>query len=486
MKKSIYHIVLYLLALPSGLLVGLQISTFEKQFEKKKESFASDVKQALIKSRTTIESWNSHTSSENNKSSYDYLYFNRDSSFVFMIAQSYQKYPLLNFKPDTLLPKLRKEQFLRFKEELEQSKLQDNSIKEFYLFRSIQMCMGCEKDIKSIAEIYPIDSLLKAHLKANKIEDTFLIAFFNKQNKRYSYLSPKADSSLFAKTPHTLDLSKEEEILLHFPKEETTIWKMLLTPLIASFFIIALSLFCFIAGTKILIKQQKLAKLKNEFINNISHEFKTPIATITFATANIENEQIIHQPEKIRQFVRVIQEENKRLHKQVEKILQAAIAEGKNLSLKAEKIHLHKLLEDLSQTQSIRIENKGKILQQFEAQNDLIEADSFHIANVFSNLLDNAIKYSKEIIEINIRSYNHQKGIFIEITDKGLGIKKEFLPHIFEKFYRVPQNDIHNVKGFGLGLSYVKDMIEKHRGTIQVESKFGKGTRFKVFFPQEL
>lgn len=484
MKKSLYHIILYLLALPSGLLVGVQLATLERQFEKTKENFAADVKQAIAKSRNVFESWNSHTSNENDKNSYDFLYFNKDSSFIFMIAQGWQKYPMLSFRPDSQLFKQRKEQFLSFKEEIERTKVQGNpNLKEFYLFRTIQMCRDCEKQLESIAQAFPIDSLVKANLKKNQVDEKVMIAFYKKNKKKYSYVPEKTDSVVFSKTAYRYEFTKDEEIRLFFPDEDKKIWKMLLMPVISSIFIIALSLFCFLVGTKILIKQHKLAKLKNDFINNISHEFKTPIATIAFAAANIENEQVIHSPEKIQQFVKVIQEENKRLHAQVEKILQAAIAEGKTLSLKPEKVHLHTLLSHLIETQSVRIKNNGQITQHFQAENDLIEADAFHIANVISNLLDNAIKYSLENVDIQVRTYQEKEGICLEIEDKGIGIKKENLPFLFDKFYRVPQNDVHNVKGFGLGLTYVKDIVEKHKGTIKVESKLGKGSIFKVFLP---
>ncbi|MCU0438062.1 MAG: HAMP domain-containing histidine kinase [Raineya sp.] len=484
MKKSVYHIILYLLSLPAGLIFGLQIGTLSKQYQRAKENFDIDVKKSVGQAQQVFSIWNSHTSRTEDKKSFNDLYFNTDSSFVFMTAQTVQNYPLLNFKADTLLPKIRKEQFLRFKNELETTRRKDNKrLKEFYLFRSIQYCLDCEKSDISIAKVFPLDSLLKAHLKQNNINLDVQIAFFNNKQQKYSHISNPADSVVFNHTKHKISFTDKEEIRFFFPKEEKFVLKSLTSHIIAALSLSAIALFCFILGVKILKKQHKLANLKNDFINNVSHELKTPIATISFALANIEHEQVLKDPEKIKQLVKVIKDENKRLHSQVEKILQAAILDNKSLEIKKEDIHLHQIIENLIGAYEMKVKNDGKITKTLNATHDQVLGDSFHISNIISNLLDNAIKYSKNNIDIAVNTENKNNQLIIKISDKGIGISKENQAMVFDKFYRVPQGNTHDVKGFGLGLSYVKDIVEKHQGSISLESKLGKGSTFIVILP---
>lgn len=222
--------------------------------------------------------------------------------------------------------------------------------------------------------------------------------------------------------------------------------------------------------------------MKNDFINNVTHEFKTPIATITFAIANIENEQVIQNPALIKQFTQVIKDENKRLHTQVEKVLQAAIIEQKALELKKEAIDLQSIIENLSTAYSLKTGTEH-LHCQFNATHTKVVGDAFHLSNTISNLLDNALKYSGEQVSITIATENVGKLLKISVIDAGIGISPTQQKLIFEKFYRVPTGNVHNVKGFGLGLSYVKAIAEQHKGRVEVESKVGKGSTFSVWLP---
>ncbi len=232
-----------------------------------------------------------------------------------------------------------------------------------------------------------------------------------------------------------------------------------------------------------LTKQKKLDALKNDFINNVTHELKTPISTISFAIANIENEQVLQNPATIKQFTKIIKEENKRLNTQVEKVLQAAMLDRKGLELKKESVDIHQLINQLADTYELKIGNKGKIKRQLNAKKAKVIGDSFHLSNAISNLLDNAIKYSPEIIDVLIATDSKDQSLVIKVSDKGLGISKEQQKLIFEKFYRVPTGNIHNVKGFGLGLSYVREIVAKHKGRVSVESNLGKGSTFTIEIP---
>ncbi|GAB4111779.1 MAG: hypothetical protein OHK0057_32960 [Thermoflexibacter sp.] len=484
MKKSVYITLLSLISFPAGLIFGLEIANIEKQYERAKVNFANDVKEAVEQAQAVYARWVSHTSNEKDKNSYTSLYVNKDSSFWLITAQSVQQYPKLDFEPDTLLPQLRKEQFERFKNELEQTRRKENKrLREYYVLRSIQYCLDCEKNSQSIAQIFPIDSLIKAQLQEKKIDTEVLLAFFDTRKNVYSFLPQNADKHNFDNTKYQFPFGDREDLRLFFPEEKTFILQSLLVQFLASFFLIVISLICYVLAAQMLTKQKKLDTMKNDFINNVTHELKTPIATITFAVANIENEQVLQNPETIKQFTKVIKEENKRLNAQVEKVLQAAMLDKKGLELKKESINIHQLINQLADAYELKIEGKGKIIRRLNAAKAEVIGDSFHLSNAISNLLDNAVKYSPEVIDVLISTESNNKNLVITVSDKGLGISKEQQKLIFEKFYRVPTGNIHNVKGFGLGLNYVKEIVEKHKGRISVESKLGKGSTFIIEIP---
>lgn len=484
MKKSVYIILLALISFPAGLILGLQVSNVERQYSRAKTNFANDVKMAIGEAQFVYAQWLSHTSNDRDNKSYNSLYVNEDSTFWLIIAQSAQAYPKLAFKPDTLLPQIRKAQFEKFREELEQTRRKENKrLKEYYVLRSIQYCTDCDKNSMSIAQIFPMDSLLKVKLVEKKITQEFHFAFFSRQENKYIFLPQNIDEQLFDSTKHKFDFNEREELRLYFPKENEELWRSLLMPFIASLVLVLTSLLCYGLAAQMLTKQKKLDAMKNDFINNVTHELKTPIATITFATANIENEQVLQNPEAIKQFTKVIKEENKRLNLQVEKVLQAAIIDKKALELKKENVNMHLLINQLADAYELKIAEKGKISRRLNAAKAEVIGDSFHLSNTISNLLDNAIKYSPEAIEITILTESNDKYLKISILDKGLGISREQQKMIFERFYRVPTGNIHNVKGFGLGLSYVKEIVEKHKGKIFVESKLGKGSTFTIELP---
>lgn len=484
MKKSVYITLLSLISFPAGLIFGLEVASMEKQYERAKANFANDVKEAVEQAQAVYARWVSHTSNEKDKNSYTSLYVNEDSSFWLITAQSVQKYPKLDFEPDTLLPQIRKEQFERFKNELEQTRRKENKrLKEYYVLRSIQYCLDCEKNNQSIAQIFPIDSLIKAQLQEKKIDTEVQLAFFDTQRNAYSFLPQNAYKQYFDKTKYQFLFGEREDLRLFFPKEKLFILQSLLVQFLASFFLIVISLICYVLAAQLLTKQKKLDAMKNDFINNVTHELKTPIATITFAVANIENEQVLQNPETIKQFTKVIKEENKRLNAQVEKVLQAAMLDKKGLELKKESVNIHQLISQLADAYELKIRDKGKITRRLNAAKADVVGDSFHLSNAISNLLDNAVKYSPEVIEVLISTESDDKNLIIAVSDKGLGISKEHQKLIFEKFYRVPTGNIHNVKGFGLGLSYVKEIIENHKGRISVESKLGKGSTFIIEIP---
>jgi two-component system phosphate regulon sensor histidine kinase PhoR len=233
-----------------------------------------------------------------------------------------------------------------------------------------------------------------------------------------------------------------------------------------------------------LVRQKKLSEIKNDFINNMTHEFKTPLATISLAVDAMRNEKVIQDRQKSEYFSGIIKEENKRMNKQVETILQASLLDRQEQQLNLRPLHAHLVIQEAMENFHLQLEGKGGREEcQLNARIDLIEADEVHFTNLITNLIDNAVKYSKENLLIRITTHNTSKSLIIRIEDNGIGMSKETQRRIFEKFYRAHTGNLHNVKGFGLGLSYVKTIVEAHRGKIKVDSIVGKGTTFALEFP---
>ncbi len=243
-------------------------------------------------------------------------------------------------------------------------------------------------------------------------------------------------------------------------------------------------MFVFFLTVGTMINQRKLSEIKGDFINNMTHEFKTPLATISLAVDALNNEKVLKDPEKLNYFRSIIKDENKRMNKHVETILQAAALDKQEISLDKTELHANRIVENaLGNYELVLKERNGQVHLYLTATNDLILADEQHFTNMVSNLIDNAIKYSKEVPEITITTANTHKGISIKVEDKGIGMSRESVKRIFERFFRAHTGNIHNVKGFGLGMSYVKTIIDAHKGKIKVDSTLGKGSAFTIEVP---
>ncbi|WP_276367430.1 HAMP domain-containing sensor histidine kinase [Chryseolinea sp. H1M3-3] len=234
----------------------------------------------------------------------------------------------------------------------------------------------------------------------------------------------------------------------------------------------------------VILKQKRLSEIQKDFINNMTHEFKTPIATIAVSTEVLKDPAIISQPERLMNYAGIIEKENVRLKQQVERVLQMARLDKEYPRLKKEIVDIHQILHDAVRHHTMALEErKGSIHYELNATKTEVQADRFHLTSVFNNLLDNAIKYCKEIPQITIRTSNKNHGCLIEFIDNGIGISRENQKRVFQKFYRVPTGNVHDVKGFGLGLSYTKTIVEAHSGEISLQSELGKGCSFQIYIP---
>jgi two-component system phosphate regulon sensor histidine kinase PhoR len=246
--------------------------------------------------------------------------------------------------------------------------------------------------------------------------------------------------------------------------------------------LLVVSLF-FAFSVSIILRQNRLAEVKTDFINNMTHELKTPISTISLSAEMLLRSNPL-ETEKAHKYAGIIYKENKRLEHQVERVLNVAKLDKDHVVLNKAEFNVNELLEEVKENFELHhLERGGSIHVNLHARNHLIQADNVHLTNVIYNLLDNAVKYCDGTPEIHLSTRDDKNGLWIEITDNGIGIKKENLSMIFDKFYRVPTGNLHNVKGFGLGLYYVKLIIEAHGGKVSVKSTLGKGTSFSLFLP---
>lgn len=269
-----------------------------------------------------------------------------------------------------------------------------------------------------------------------------------------------------------------------FPSKTTWLWKSVWPLLALSILLISLIVGCFSYVIYVVFRQKKLSDIKNDFVNNMTHEFKTPIATISLASDSITSPSVINAPEKISRFADIIKQENRRMLSQVEKVLQMALIDKEDFKLNLRPINIHNIIEQAVANINIQVQSKnGQLHMELNALNANVLADSVHMTNIIYNLLDNANKYSPENPEIIISTRNSGHFIEISIKDNGIGIGPEEQKMVFEKFYRVPTGNIHNVKGFGLGLSYVKAMTIAQNGKVELKSALNKGSEFKLFFP---
>jgi two-component system phosphate regulon sensor histidine kinase PhoR len=350
-------------------------------------------------------------------------------------------------------------------------------------------CRKLKLDVTDIIDPGLLDSLIGEELDLMLIDERYHYAIYNKINDRFiagdfeGYENELMDSE-FQFSLVSLYKPGDYYLSIYFPRkkflviEQMNIWVVLSV----IFLIVLLINFVYVIYT--LFRQKRLSEVKNDFINNLTHELKTPIATSSLAAEMLLRPEIEKEPKKIQKYAKVILDENSRLQDQVEQVLQIAALETGSLRYRSLKVDVHQLIKNVMASFDIKIrENHIDMEVQLEAKDHFIIGDREHLQNVFSNLVDNAIKYSPLNPRIRIRSWNIHSGIMVRIEDNGIGIRKEHQKHIFKKLYRVPTGNIHEARGFGLGLYYVKTVVDHHHGRIGLNSQPGTGSIFNVFLP---
>ncbi len=300
----------------------------------------------------------------------------------------------------------------------------------------------------------------------------------NNYSKGYLLITPSGSAAE--------NLAMDETLVIVGLDYEDFAFKSLRFRIITAILFTIIIITAFYLTVRTMLRQKKLGDIKNDFINNMTHEFKTPIATISLAVDAMKNEKVLQNREKITYFSRIIKEENQRMNRQVETILKASQLERQEVELNLKPVHVHEIIKDVTDNFSLQLEEKqGKAELLLNAENDIVNADEVHFSNLINNLVDNAIKYSKENtpIYIKITTQSNNKDLVIRVEDNGIGMNKETLKRVFERFYRAHTGNIHNVKGFGLGLSYVKTIVEAHHGHIKADSTLGKGSIFTIEVP---
>lgn len=338
-----------------------------------------------------------------------------------------------------------------------------------------------------------LDSLIRLELRDRGINTEFEFAVFNSFDQPViaSSDSPEVVTQIlqngYAARLFPNDFFQEMNYLrVFFPNQRVylieTMWEMLVT---AGIFILIIIL-AFAYTIRTIVWQKKVSEIKNDFINNMTHELKTPISTISLACEALADPDMIKSQKKVDNFVGMIRDENKRLGVLVENVLRSAVLDKGEVIVKPETIDLSVLISEVIHNSQIQASKKqGKIIARLEAGNHEVEGDRIHLTNVIYNLIDNAIKYTPENPVIEVSTKDKGSCVVVSVKDNGIGISRENQKKIFDKLYRVPTGNVHNVKGFGLGLSYVKNIIDKHHGKITVNSELKKGSTFNLFIPHQ-
>lgn len=471
MNKKIIFITIVVMTFALLGLMGIQVYLIGDAVKVKEATFVRDVNQAMNQVVMVLEKEEMQRQFE-----YHVAIMNRRANFLSVY--------------DSINRSLREELQRPMDEEEYASFLRRSSLAQEKLQ---EMAFGYNEASEAVKELEPlrIDSLVKLELKKHGINTDYELGIYSPT--RNAMLFQKSgrypqellgESFAFDMYPTIAPIRFADKLLIFFPHEKRYLVSQLTELLMVSGILLLVIILSFTATIFTIFRQKKLSEMKSDFVNNMTHEFKTPIATIGLACEALKDNDIQKSEVLYGTYINMIDEENKRLGVMAEQILQSAVLEKGEITLKKDKINLHDLAREAAASKHLQAKSKqGHIFTELKAENHLVNGDKVHLINVVLNLLDNAIKYTEESPQIVLKTRNIPNGIELLVQDNGMGISKSNQKRIFEKLYRVPTGNVHNVKGFGLGLSYVKTVVEKHGGMIGVNSELKKGSTFYIRLP---
>ncbi|NLK48029.1 MAG: HAMP domain-containing histidine kinase [Bacteroidales bacterium] len=376
--------------------------------------------------------------------------------------------------------------------------LQDKFRKEFSRSKTILdqavfrwLRESSHKDIRERVDFEELNYILEKYLTSNGIDLPFYYCVVDKSGreifsckKDIDYDKQEKSSSVYRQKFFPLeDSAKEVYLQVTFPTKKNYIINSM-SLLYPSIILILLILGIFIVAVIVIFKQKQLNSIKTDFVNNMTHELKTPIASISLASQMLQDPGVGKTPETLKHISKVVKEETSRLSRMVEEVLKLSLFETEKSTYNMKEMHVNELIAYTSEIFSLKVNSKGgKITTILKAKDDLILADEVHFTNVIHSIVDNALKYSDKPLLLTLETWNEKDNLLISFEDNGIGMSKEDLKRIFDKFYRVSTGNKHDVKGFGLGLAYVKKIIQEHRGTIKVDSELNIGTKFTITLP---
>ena len=489
------------MAIAAASLIGVQMMTIKHTAELQEKNFSMQVMQALqdVTELIYLAETSQFFAQEEEKNdlpvNYSELFPNSDPNLPLSALEQqgeisvYRKYPGTSSKMGLSDQSnfLSQRQTQSFQYSYNAKSAQDAQNLRFQLFMKDRADLPLSERIPPTFLAQALDTALKRNAILLDYKYTVLTTIDGKN----SYIMGSEDYKPGKRTiPYRKlllagdDPVKPDFLCVYFPDQNSSFFSSTSFLVFPSLLLTLIIIVIFIVTLQIILRQKKISQIKNDFINNMTHELKTPISTISLASQMLRDSSVSLSKSTVDHISGVIFDESKRLSNQVEKVLQMAVFNEGKLKLKFTQIDLNKLAESVASNFEIRVSNEnGELKTDLQAENPFIRGDEVHITNVFFNLLDNAVKYSKTKPIIELSTENKNGWVIVQVKDNGIGIPKENQTQIFERFYRVPTGNIHNVKGFGLGLSYVKRIIDVHNGKIKVDSTLGKGTRFRLYFP---
>jgi two-component system phosphate regulon sensor histidine kinase PhoR len=515
MKKRTIWIIATIMGLSFLALLFLQLQYIKEMVEMKKEQFDESVNRALYQASRNLELNETLRYLEKDVNATERRAFRQDSvgtrsgNFDGTLQQSHQ-YSVVgqdgtiysSFELKTIETKpanLPKAMILHTDKNAisEANKSMQEIVKNRYIYQKALLdevvytilYSASDKPLKERINFKMLDQDLKAEMMNNGINipyhfkvttqdgrEVYRCPDYTDEGEEYTY-----SQVLFRNDPQ----SKMGVVNIHFPDMNSYIFSSVRFMIPSVIFTLVL-LITFIITLVLVFRQKKYSEIKNDFINNMTHELKTPIASISLAAQMLNDDSVTKSQQMMKHLGGVINDESKRLRFLVEKVLQMSMFDRNKAVFKKKELDLNEMVENVAHSFTLRVEHTGgKIYTEIEAIESAFYADEVHFQNVINNLIDNAVKYRKpdQPIDIYLRTWNDSQHLYLSIRDTGIGIKRENLKKVFDKFYRVHTGNVHDVKGFGLGLAYVKNIVDQHQGEIKVESEYGKGTKFTIKLP---